>query len=324
MGENGKVAAQCEEARPRAYNHVEKFIAEIISKEYQIVKIDFHVDRVQLSMLPEYRDIVAGMFGGLTRPLLKKNRMIYIFDVDGAERIRISHSRSKPYRFFLDLDDPTDELQASIFEKLKQLRIPYRLREVEIAFDMYPLNPAHVFAVRDLIHRHLAMPYGRQGQHAVVGTTDYWGNRGHKRRGSKGADAYIRPKEGGPKEFVRLELLVNQDHEAKGIQFPVDLGSVRYEKLVQFRCFDSDRALELAVKRLGGEKRIRLLNQHSRSGIRGEMVKAHLRSHLKEIRIDSDPGPRYGDEVLADQLDRYRGSPFFRPNDLGAVFPRVI
>lgn len=316
-------------------NYIDYFIHWGMVQSYQGARMVMSLDRVQYSFLFSQREALIRHLGASLGTWKEKGRVFTLYRFRGRKTILHFHPKN-PWGFVVDFHDLPPLEEESIVNLFQASGIKHTRRDVEIPIDIYPNNPDDLIGLYELFIAHAYLPYGRAGHLKKAGpsiTPSFYWRNGKKRSKTRHFNrVYIKTDSQGNK-FLRIELQVNKKHELYGVTNPVEFDKIKIEKLIQFRRFDYDRAVRLAGLRC--DRWFRKNKKYdpktpytkSRDGravnarfTESEIMLAHMRPLMNTVEC---PVNRVLVASVPEQMDAYRETPFFMPNDMAKVFPKV-
>ena len=316
-------------------NYVTNFILSEMPEGYQGHVVVLSLDREQFSFPRTHHRALTWHLGPSRGTWKKGGRVFTGYRLRGRKTV-LHFSPKNPDWFVVDFHDMTRADEQALVTFFQTNKIEHYRRHVEIALDIYPNNPDDLLDLYFLFMSHAQLPYGRAEHFKQVGPssirTGYWRNGKNRDKTRHFNRIYIKTDHDG-KKFLRVELQVNKNHEDYGITQPVDFDQFKIEKLITFRKFDYHRAVGLA-----GARADRWLRENNRVDPKShytktrdgrlvevrmtdsDIMRAHIRSMMNTVER---PVIRGFPPTVIEQMDAYRETFYFHPNDMGKVFPKI-
>jgi len=288
------------------------------------------IDRIRYTAPRGDHNRIVECLGRVSKTRLTKGILTRFHHIEKLDRtVRVSDWPRNTYRFWIDVDDPSVAVQKFFLELFRRLRVNFNVSQVEVAYDLQPGLTEEIELVARFFLSHMTLPYARKDQCHYVQDEDapdpgtwYLGNLRGKSKGWRIYDKVLG-------KVLRLEVQINRRFEAYGIsrRTVIDIQAVRLEKLVVWRRFDLERAVELAYRRMTKKSSRRRVcsgrneaeSRRLRMGI--GVTLAHIRAQITwEL---TKPGGADHVPVLAQMMDRYRKTIWSRRHDIDLVFPKI-
>lgn len=212
------------------------------------------IDRLRFSFLTRDIGVVLNHFHSsckYNKTIKKDGKLIHEYLQDKA-LIQVVQWRKDSFYSSVFVHDPDIGVQGKIMQLTDV--IPVNLTLVEVAFDLIPDNLFDLYDLRRVLTEGIVLRHSRAGCYVNFSGleyrgTEYIGNKGVVRKGSKGLRIYNKQQNG--RHFLRMELQFNRDYiKRKSITLPVDPASFDLFDFVDYRePLDEDKLLDVLRKK---------------------------------------------------------------------------
>ncbi|MDH4246202.1 MAG: hypothetical protein OEW39_00100 [Deltaproteobacteria bacterium] len=220
------------------------------------------IDKIRYSIPREYKETLIKEFGSGMGTKRKGGRQIVPLQMVRGNKVRLSFSKRislNPYEWpILEIDDPTEYQQKLMVEHLRRYtNSSFRLSAVEVALDLTPLPEIWMHHLFTKVLQHIHLPYSRREPRKYIRiiplecATVYIGG---VRKSPRFIRIYVKEPEGGANPFLRVEWNVRRNFSNYGLLHKglIDLSGIKMEKLLAWRDFDLDKAVDLMLLRTKG------------------------------------------------------------------------